>query len=239
MPTQVATPFDLPIGGHGLSLHASREEAAEHAVDFLAGAPSGQPAVYWVGDASLVPYYDEKLAAKAPAQVGCVRALDHEQVDSVDGRLRPTPEVVAYLREHGEGTTAGADTLSLYWTPETMPEHLEYEAWFDEQPRDASRFLCPYDLRRVPAEKAPEILRELGRHHSHVVLSDAPEPAVRLLQLFVFATPAELPVALRESLLWAAQEGLVKVLGPHEEFLATPKGVALFRNWARQAQLDW
>jgi len=229
----------LPLGSHCISFHATREEAADHAVEFLAGAPQGQASSYWVGDPSLETYYRDRLAERAPNQVGCVHVLDHEQVHEVDGRLRPVGEVTSFVGAHPEGVTGGAETITRYWTPENVPDHLEYEAWFDAQARDASRFLCPYDLRRIPPEDASRTMRELGAHHSHVVLSLSEEPAVRLLQLFVFGTAETLPPELGDSFRWAMREGLVRVPGPGSEMTLTDAGVNVIRKWSETTSIDW
>jgi hypothetical protein len=238
MPEVVGDAADLPIGAHAVSLHVNHEEAAEHAAAFLAGTPEGQAARYWVPEASLAHYYSDKLARRAPEQVGCVQIITHEQVAPVDGRLRPTPEIRAFADAHPEGISAGADTISLYWTAETIPEHLEYEAWFDEEvPRASSRFVCPYDLRRVPPEVAPEVLRELGAHHSHCVLSDSQEPAVRLLQLFLFGRREAVPASLAPTLAWAERAGLLEVGGAGELDL-TDEGDRIVHRWCQVASAN-
>ena len=186
MPRVVADLIHLPMGSHCIAFYASQDEGAETAAEFLAGTPEGQAAAFWVADTALQSYYRDRVEEISPRHVGCVLVLDGEQVESDEGKLRPVDEVRTFVASHPDGVTGGADTISRYWTPGTFPEHVEYEAWFDAQPRDGSRFLCPYDLRRVPASEAPGLLRELGRHHSHASLSSSPEPAVRLLQLFVF-----------------------------------------------------
>lgn len=239
MPEVLKELGQLPVGSHCVGFYVSHEEAADHAADFLAGAPEGQAASYWVGDASLEAYYKERLAERAPEQVGCVHVLDHEQVHEVDGKLRPVDEVLQFVGTHPDGVTAAGDTMSRFLTEENVHEHLEYEAWFEEQPRDASRFLCPYDLRKIPPGEAPRVLQALGAHHSHVVLSGSDEPAVRLLQLFVFGTPGQLPPELGESLRWAMQAGLVWTAGPSYEMSLTEAGDRIVREWSRSATLDW
>ena len=102
----------LPTGSHAIAFYASREEAAEQAADFLAGSPDGQAASFWVADASLVPLYSERLAVRAPEQVGCVHVLDHEQVQPMDGKLRPVAEVLDFVGSHPDGVTGGADTIT-------------------------------------------------------------------------------------------------------------------------------
>lgn len=229
----------LPNGSHCVSFHVGPGEAADHAVSFLAGNPPGNAASFWVSDSELVPIYEEKLARVAPEQVGCVRALDHEQVERTGDRLRPVAEVTEFVKAHPEGVSGGADTITQYWAPPNVADHLEYEAWFDSQPRERSRFLCPYDLRRVPTEEAPSILRELGRHHSHVQLSSSSNPGVRLLQLFVFSTPTALPEPVREIFHWAVGQGYVEDRGPEAEFALTSAGRQLVSEWARVTSVDW
>lgn len=230
----------LPAGSHCVSFHASEEEAARHAVSFLSGAEPSTGVRYWVPDERLRSYYDHWLAAEAPRQVGCVAVLTHEQVaPGADGELRPVPEVLEFVRAHPEGVTAAGDTLSRYWSAENLPEHLEYEEWFDQQPRAHSRFLCPYDLRRIPPGSAPEALAKLTDAHSHVVLSASREPGVRLLQLFLFHPVERLPEALDENLGWAVRRGLIELDGRREALSLTPAGERIVEEWSARAILDW
>ena len=229
----------VPVGSHCISFYASREEAADQAVEFLAGSPAGQAASYWVGDDRLKQTYREKLLLRAPDRYGSVKVLETGQVRPVDGKLRPVDEVQAFVTAHPEGVTAGGDTITQHWSAETVPDYLEYEAWFDERPRESSRFLCPYDLRRVPGDDAPETLRKLGARHSHVVLSSSPDPAVRLLQLFLFPTPADLPPELLGTLDWAEGKGLIGSVDPSEEISLTDAGTEVVREWSRVARIDW
>lgn len=229
----------LPSGSHCVSFHSSQSEAEDHAVEFLAGSPEGQASSYWVADPALQSSYQERLAERAPGQIGCVHVLDGEQVHPVDGRLRPVEEVVRFVSSHPEGVTGGAERISRHWGPANVPEHLEYEAWFDQQPRRSSRFLCPYDLRTVPPDRAPQILRELGSHHSHVVLSSSPEPAIQLLQLFIFGSPRELPPALDSILGWAVRRGLIEASDPSADFALTEAGNQIVQDWSRLTTVDW
>ncbi len=232
-------PADLPLGSHALSFHASAEEARDHAIRFLSGTPDGMTAIYWVPDAAASAEYNAKLADVAPSHVGCVLPLGHSQVDWVDGNLRPAPEIRQFLGEHPGGVTAGGDTLTKYWHDDHVDEQVEYEMWFDAQPREDSRFICPYDLRRIGTENPPELLGELGRHHSHVVLSSSAEPAVRLLQLFIFPTAGELPPQLGEDLDWATEQGYIAAGDPMSALRLTPAGQEVVREWGGRTTVDW
>ncbi len=223
---------ELKRGTHALSLHSSTEEGARHAAEFLAGTPKGQSAAYWVFDPRRAQYYRRWLSREAPEQVGSVAVLNHSQAVPEGGRLRPAPEVQEFMGRHPDGVTAAGETISHFWQPRNIPDHLEYEAWFQEQPRARSRFLCPYDLREIPVADAPEILRELGAHHTHLTLSRSAEPAVRLLQLFAFPTPEEMPAALEETLDWAISEGYVEVETDPPDLVLTTAGDRIVRSWA-------
>lgn len=239
MPEVVEDLKDLPLGSHALSLHATRTEGADHAIAFLSGTPQGQSARYWVPDSALASYYNERLSSESPAQVGCVGILSREQVAPEGPVLRPVPEITDFVRRHPEGVTAAGETLSRHLTAESIPAHLEYEEWFEEQPRPGSRFLCPYDLRRVPPDHASDFLRELGTHHHFVCLSQSEDPAVRLLQLFLWPTARDLPEELGPDVSWASSEGFVTIAGEGGEIDLTPKGQALVHEWARTAYVDW
>jgi hypothetical protein len=236
----LADPERLPLGSHCLSFHSSEEEAARHAISFLAGAPPEHDVHYWVRDEKRKHYYDEWIQAELPAQLGCVGALPGEQVQlEPDGTFRPVEEVLEFVRSHPDGVSAGADTLSHYWRPENVPEHVEYEAWFDRQPRSKSRFLCPYDLRRMPPDSAEEVIRDLAAAHSHVVLSASREPGARLLQLFIFTPMEALPPVLDEHLGWAIREELIEARGKENDLELTANGRAVVRDWSERAILDW
>lgn len=236
----VADPMDLPLDSHALSFYADAAEAEDHAVRFLAGAAPGAPAVYFVPDEATSERYNARLSSELPERVGCVIPLvGHCQVETVEGKLRPVREVRDFVAAHTEGVTAGGDTLSMYLLPNSVSDHIEYESWFDRQPREHSRFVCPYDLRRVPVDSAPEFLRELGEHHSHIVLSSSAEPAVRLLQLFTFGTRATVPEPLHEDLDWAVDQGYLEVAGPDSPLRLTPHGRDVVREWSDRTTVDW
>jgi hypothetical protein len=222
---------ELPLGSHAVSFHTSDEEEARNAFSFLAGAPPGQTEKLWTRDQKSAEYYRQWATEHAPEHVGCIAILPKEQVEERDGVLRPIPEVMEFVQQHTEGISAMADTLSHYWSPETVPAHLEYEAWFDQQPRESSRFLCPYDLRRVPPERAIDAMRELGAHHSHATLSTDSDPAVRLIQLFLFPHVASVPPELRDTLDWARTSGFVHTQDSAGTLFLTLEGAQLVRAW--------
>jgi hypothetical protein len=221
----------IPPGSHALSLFVTQEEAAARAADFLAGAPREQEAAYWLADDRLLPMYLEAVEQRAPERLPALRVLTGSQVEWVGPELRPVEEVAEFVLEHPDGVTGAGETLTWYWTPEEVPAYLEYEQWFHEQARGASRFLCPYNLRDVPPEDAPAILRALGARHSHVILSSSLGTTARVLQLFVFPTARDLPGTLRADLDWAVGEGFVTVAADTMEMALTPAGEELLVDW--------
>jgi hypothetical protein len=222
---------ELPQGSHALSLFVTQREAAETAADFLAGAPADQAASYWVADERLLPMYQAAVGERAPARVDSVQVLDGPQVQKVGPELRPVEQVEDFVREHPDGVTGAGETITWYWTPEQVPEYLEYEQWFQEQARTSSRFMCPYNLRDIPAADAPEILRALGARHSHLVPTTSSVRTARVLQLFVFPTASEIPGRLREELDWAVREGYVSVPEETDVPELTSAGQDLLVDW--------
>jgi len=239
MPHLLADLADLPPGSHAVSFYSAPEEAAQQAVQFISGAPKDQPTSYWVSDPATARQYNQRLETAAPDHVGCVVALGHEQVELVDGQLRPCEEVREFLHEHAGPMTAAGETLSQYWSTDSIPQHLEYESWFQEQPRDGSRFVCPYDLRRIPAGLAPAVMKELGQHHTHVKLSSSPEPAVRLLQLFIFGSEADVPLRLQDDLESARDQGWVAHSQPRSPLELTAAGREIVREWSDRTTVNW
>jgi hypothetical protein len=238
MAQMLADLASLPVGSHCVSFYAGPEEAANQAVRFLAGSPWGMTTSFWVDDPKVAADYNARLSEASPEHVGCVIALGHEQVERVDGKLRPAREIFDFFQEHPEGVSAGGDTLSLYWTPANLLDHLEYEEWFQTQPRDGSRFLCPYDLRRIPLDRVAETLGQLRRLHSHIVLSQSPEPAVRLLQLLVFGTAADLPPRFEPELRSAQSAGLIRSTTSGGPLELTAAGREFVRAWIERSNGD-
>ena len=237
MPEVIEDLSKLPEGSHCVSLHADRREGARHAAEFLAGTPAGQAASYWVVDREVREEYGAAVAERAPLHVGCIAVLPHSQVEPRDGKLRPAEEVREFLHDHPSGVTACGETITHYWSRASVPDHLEYECWFQAQELGRSRFMCPYDLREVPADMAPMVLRSLGANHTHVVLSESEEPGVRLLQLFVFPRIDEIPETLDATLGWAVKRGLVRVIADSQELDLSPEGDEIIRRWSEQAVL--
>jgi hypothetical protein len=237
MPAVLENLEKLPPGSHAVSFHASRAEAERHALDFIRGAPEGQPVSYWVSRADLAHRYNELLAREDPRHVGCVVPLPTEQVELREGRLRPVSAVFAFIEQHPDGATAAGETISSHWNASNVDAHLEYEAWFDAQPRDDFRYLCPYDLRQIPSTHPEQVMRELGRVHPQVVFSPSPEPAVRLLQLFVFEKIRELPPVQELNLGWALRTELVQSIRSPAELELTHRGDDVVAEWSARTMV--
>ncbi len=215
----------LPTGSHCLELFASEDEAADRAAAFLAGAEDPKATSYWVADERLVAVNRQQVARRDPRHEGNVHRLRGPQVVRRDGVLRPTGEIIRFVRDHPEGVTGGAaSAITGYWTREEIPAYLEYEEWFHRQARGRSRFLCPYDLRKVPVDLAAEVLPQLARHHSHLVLSSVRHPTTLLVQLLVFPRADSVPKELRKVLDWALREGLVGLEGREKRPVLARKG---------------
>src|SRR5579871_4512750 len=101
MPVLLTSVAELPVGSHCLSFHASLDESADHAAEFLAGAPEGQAAAYWVADSALQSYYQDRLSEGAPDQVGCVMVLAGEHHHAADLARRSLGEPVLIVRLEG------------------------------------------------------------------------------------------------------------------------------------------
>ncbi len=210
-PTVLEDPEQLPPGSHCLSLYASDEEAALRAAAFLAGAEDPSRATYYVSGERLLAYTRRHVRARSPRLAQRVRDLGGPQTVREGPYFRPAAEVVRFVREHPEGVSTGGQTITQYWSRETIAGHLEYEQWFQQQPREGSRFLCPYDLREVPVDLAPRVLANLALHHSHIIFSTAPEPASQVLQLATSPRLEEMSPTLERSARWCLQEGFATV----------------------------
>ncbi|MDE1820185.1 MAG: hypothetical protein KGJ23_07420 [Euryarchaeota archaeon] len=196
-------PSRLPVGGHALSMFASDQEGADHAASFLSGGKEPASSSFWVGEASAFEVYQRAVERSAPRFVESLHALKGAHVEWVgtDRRaLRPIPEVLQFLQEHPQGLSAGANTLSHFWSPTDMPAFLEYENWIQQLPHAEARLLCPYDLRRIPVASAPTVVSTLARRHDHLVLSRTQDPLLTMLELFLFRKEAEVPPSLRPAL---------------------------------------
>jgi hypothetical protein len=243
VPSVAVSATELPKGSHAAAFYADRVEAAEQAAAFLAGAPERQSARFWVPSDAAAEEYLEAAQVIAPSRVDAIEVLPTEQVEPTEGKLRPVAPVRAFIADHPEGVTAAGGTISYYWNRESVPEHLEYERWFDHERSagagDESRYLCPYDLRTVPPELAPRVMRELGASHSHVVLSASEEPGAHLLELFLFETTERIPSSLTETLAWAIREQFVEIDPASHVVGLTGKGEQIVREWGQGCIIDW
>ncbi|MDE1819238.1 MAG: hypothetical protein KGJ23_02840 [Euryarchaeota archaeon] len=207
MPILLKDLSSLPSGTHAIAFHDSGEEEAEHAVAFLRGASDPGATAYWVAEPWVADLVREKLPRISARFEGAIRDLQGPQVAATQRVLRPVPEIAEFVSAHPRGVSAGADAVSYYWTREDVPRIEEYESWFDQQPRGGSRFLCPYDLRRIPLDMAPSLMRQLGSAHDHLTLSDSEDPISRLVQAFLFASPQGVPEGLRGTVDEALDNG--------------------------------
>jgi hypothetical protein len=223
-PTVVHDLSQLPTGAHCLDFFSSEDEAADHATAFLAGALDPEAASYWVAGDKLLAYCQEKAEERDPALAAQIHVLDGPQAVPTEGKLRPAPEIVRFLKAHPEGVTAAGATITEYWTREQIPGYIEYERWFEAQERSSSRFLCPYDLRKVPTDLADSVLPDLIAAHSHVVLSKLPNPASLMLQLLIFPQSELVPSEFRALLEWGLNERNLLWKETGDGLVLTPQG---------------
>jgi hypothetical protein len=226
----IETADRVPLGSHALAVYATPEEATHLLAAFASGAPRGQPTRLFVSD--------EEQARAQRLAIGAgptehLKVLPEGQAVLSEGRLRPAPAVRDFVEAHGEGVTAAGDTVSRHLTSSNARLFMEYEHWFDRQPRTRSRFLCPYDLRLLPTDQAPSILRSLAQHHSYVVLSGCRDPDIQLLQLFLFERQVPPPAPLASSLSWALAEKLVVRYPLTDRLGLTPDGQRIVRAGSR------
>jgi hypothetical protein len=215
---------ELPKGSHCLSFYASETEASDQVAAFLAGADDPEAARYWVTNDQLLAFNRDRVGRRDPALAGRIEALGGPQAVPRDGKMRPTTEVIRFVEAHPEGVTAGGGTITHYWSREQIPAYLEYEAWFHQQARERSRFLCPYDLRKMPADLAPTVLPNLASHHSHLIASKERHPMALLVQFLVFPSADQVPERLRTALTWCVDEGLIELRGPERQPVLVAKG---------------
>lgn len=226
----VPTPEDLPPGSHALSFYASPPEAARNVAKFLRGAQKrSQRAMVLTSSDQMMGLYRGEVARRAPKMLDALRRIPGPHARPTPDGLRPLTEVMEFAAAHPEGATLCGDTIPGFLDRRTLPGILDYEDWFDGLRPYPHRGLCPYDLGRLPVERAPEALARLARAHSHAVLSDDPSPAVRFLQLFVLPHVENPP---DEHLGWLARAvdyGLVERDHPERPVALTPRG----ENFAR------
>lgn len=198
---------EMPAGSHALALHDSAAEGAEHATAFLCSAPDPSSCSYWVDDPRLLELYRARVARSGPDRSGSVRLLPGSQVEPFGSRLRPVREVREFVGSHPKGVSVAAESTSRALNFESLPKFEEYERWLGRQPNRVSRYLCPYDLRRVPLDHAPSLMRALGEAHTHLLLSWTEDLVLRLLEVFLFATPNGVPEGLQGTLEQARDAG--------------------------------
>lgn len=218
-------PADLPIGCHAFSFHASVEEAADHASGHLWNSPTIDQGAYWIGTGRPRAPYEEAILRRRPEMLTALRSLETPSTEATDGALRPIKEVVAWVENHPDGVVAAAETLSWYWDPIHAPMNIAYEQWFHTLERRHSRFLCPYDLRRVPIGVAGLVLPKLRRVHTHLVLSTDRRPEIRVMQLLAFQGESELPELLAGDMERGILEGHFDRGAPGAGLRLTPLGV--------------
>ena len=215
---------DLPRGSHAVAFYAGEEERAEVASRFISGAPVGQAVGFWVLDFRTDGQDNDRLGSRLRITWGASRRSARRRSSPARVAFGPWPRFADSCRTTRRASRAGRTPSRTTSRTRTPPSHLKYESWFQSLPREASRFLCPYALRRIPPESAPEIMRELGKDHSHVVLSSSPGPAVRLLQLFLFTSSAESPERAHAELRWARNRGSVYLARRRDTLELTPAG---------------
>ena len=221
----VHEPEDLPVGSHAVSFYGAPPEAARGIASFLKGAHDRkQTAIILTSDDRMLELYRREVSQRVPAMLNALRRIPGPHVRPTAEGLRPVPEAMEFVVAHPEGATMAADTLPGILDRRTLPDILAYEGWFDGLRPFRHRGLCPYDLSRLPVDRAPETLGRLARAHSHGVLSSDPNPGVRFLQLLVLPHVENPPA---EHLGWLARAvdfGLMEERPQEETVGLTPRG---------------
>lgn len=221
----VDRPEELPNGSHSLGFYASSSEAARNVAGFVKGAHDrGQKALVVTSDDRMLALYRKELGRRAPALVDSVRRIEGPHARPTPDGWRPVPEVMRFASAHPEGATMCGDTLPGALDRATLPSILAYESWFDGLRPFQHRGLCPYDISRIPVDRAPEALAKLAGAHTHAVLSDDPSPGVRFLQLLILPHVENPP---SEHLGWLAKAvdyGLMNERPKEEAVELTPQG---------------
>lgn len=216
---------ELPSGSHALSFYASPPEAAHNMARFLKGAQDrGQSAMVLTSDDRMLELYRNEVSKEAPAMRDALHRISGPHARPTPQGLRPVPEVMEFAAAHPEGASMCGDTIPTFLDRRSLPNILSYESWFDGLRPFQHRGLCPYDLSRLPVDKAPAALGQLARAHTHAVLSNDPNPGVRFLQLLILPHVENPP---EEHLGWLARAvdyGLIDQENNEESVELTPRG---------------
>lgn len=222
----------LPPGAHAMSFYASAEEGDRNLLGFLAsGETFGQRALWLTGtpDGARLRGVRAELARRAPGSEPTILLLGGPHTRATPDGLRPLEDALAFAAAHPEGATLVGDTIPTYLNGQTLADYLAYESWFDRLRPYPHRALCPYDLSRVPLERATEAIVGLALRHSHIVLSDDPHPAVRLLQLLAIPHVPNPPGVQRRALERAIDHRLLVRTGTPEVVGLSLRGEQLVR----------
>jgi hypothetical protein len=226
----VETPEQLPVGSHSLSLYASPGEAARNMASFLKGARAlGQPALVLSADDQMISLYREEAAKVVPELADSFRKLPGPHARETGDGLRPVPDALDFAQAHPGGGSMSGDTIPSFLDRRSLASILAYEDWFDSLRPFYHRGLCPYDLGRIPVERAPETFGRLAQAHTHAVLSSDLHPGARFLQLLVLPYVENPP---SEHLGWLARAvdyGLIEEDRREGSVALTPRG----ENFAR------
>jgi hypothetical protein len=222
----------VPPGAHAMALYGSSDEGERAVLGFVAGAERfAQPALWLTGmsDAERLRRCRAELDQRAPHGERTIVPLRGPQIRETPQGLRPLDDALAYAAAHPAGATLVGDTIPTYLTGDTLGGYLEYERWFDRLRPFPHRALCPYDLSRLPLLRAPAAIVGLALRHSHLVLSDDPRPAVRLLQLLVIPHLPNAPPVQRVAVDRAIDHRLLRRTGGEDVVGLTLRGEQLVR----------
>ncbi|HTT16846.1 MAG TPA: hypothetical protein VMH49_05775 [Thermoplasmata archaeon] len=221
----VETPEELPPGSHSIALYGSAPEAARQMAGFLKGAHDRrQSAMVLTASDRMMDLYRGEISRRVPAMLSSLRRIPGPQVTPTADGLRPIPEVLRFAAEHPEGATMCGDTIPGLLDRRNLSSVLAYESWFDGLRPFQHRGLCPYDLYRLPVERAPEALGVLAKSHTHGVLSDDPNPGVQFLQLLVLPHVENPPAEHLGWLARAVDYGLIEERPREDTVALTPRG---------------
>lgn len=226
----VPTAEELPPGSHSLGFYASRPEAARNMASFLKGARTQrQPAIVLTSNDQMLELYRREVAATAPEMLDSFTRIPGRHAVPTPAGLRPVPAALDFASAHPEGASLCGDTIPSFLDRRSLLEVLAYEDWFDGLRPFYHRGLCPYDLGRIPVDRASEALGRLAKAHTHGVLSRDPNPGVRFLQLLILPHVENPPRAHLGWLAQAIEYGLVSQDRGGDSADLTPRG----ENFAR------